>query len=189
MTASMTTYETEYTYAEADPITTRQIWRQNAAAAEPVIYPGLYCPSGFDIMSVLIRVMNRPNAQIELGAIDSSCAILVCDLQQDDSPIVYVSEGFSYLTGYTSPEVVGLNCRFLQAADGCVSKGSSRKYIHKDVLRKMSKSIKSNKEHQTEIVNFRKNGSAFTNILTMIPIQWDSKDFIYSVGFLCDRDG
>lgn len=140
-------------------------------------------------MSVLIRVMNRPNAQIELGAIDASCAILVCDLQREDSPIVYVSDGFSYLTGYTSPEVVGLNCRFLQAAGGNVRKGSSRKHIHKDILRSMSKSVQSNKEHQTEVVNFHKSGKAFVNILTMIPIQWDGQEYVYSVGFLCDRDG
>ena len=35
-------------------------------------------------------------------------------LQAPDQPIQWASEGFIQLTGYSSAEIVGRNCRFLQ---------------------------------------------------------------------------
>lgn len=57
----------------------------------------------------------RQNPTVELGAVDASCALLMCDLLQPDYPAVYASEAFEALTGYTQQEILGRNCRFLQA--------------------------------------------------------------------------
>ncbi|KAF3060892.1 White collar 1 protein [Daldinia childiae] len=152
-----------------------------------IIYPGLYAPSGFDMMSILIRVMTRPNPVIELGPIDASCALIMCDLQQQDYPIVYASGPFTELTGYSPSEVIGLNCRFLQAPGGRVRKQSPRKHVHKDVLKRMRRSVEANEELAVEIVNFKKNGDRFVNVLTMIPVHWDSQTPRYSVGFLAEK--
>ena len=40
--------------------------------------------------------------------------VVVSDPRQKDNPIVYVSNDFLCLTGYSSDEVIGQNCRFLQ---------------------------------------------------------------------------
>lgn len=56
----------------------------------------------------------RPDPDIPLGAVDASCAIVVCDMLRPDRPIVYASDGFCALTGYATAEVLGRNCRFLQ---------------------------------------------------------------------------
>ncbi|KAH0434000.1 vivid PAS protein VVD [Colletotrichum camelliae] len=163
-------------------------WRQPSAAADPVMYPGLYAPSGFDMMSILLRVAGRPNPQVQLGAIDCSVALLLCDLEQPDCPIVYASEHFSLLTGYSNKEIMGKNCRFLQAPGGKVRKESSRKHVDKSTIKKMKKAVEANTEVQLEVLNFKKDGTPFVNILTMIPVRWDSPGFRYSVGFQVERE-
>lgn len=152
------------------------------------MYPGLYCPSGLDMMTVLFRVYGRPNPQINLGPIDCSVALIVCDLAVADNPIVYASDPFLQMTGYRMHEIQGKNCRFLQAPGGDVKPKLSRKYVDKTTVRGMRDSIKANKEHQTTLTNFRKDGRPFVNILTLIPITWEgSNDYRYSVGFQCDK--
>ncbi|TEA18925.1 White collar 1 protein [Colletotrichum sidae] len=163
-------------------------WRQPSAAADPVMYPGLYCPSGFDMMSILLRVAGRPNPKVTLGSIDCSVALLLCDLEQPDTPIVYASEHFSILTGYSNKEIMGKNCRFLQAPGGKVRKESARKHVDKHSVRTMKKAVVENDEVQLEVVNFKKDGTPFVNILTMIPVRWDSPHFRYSVGFQVERE-
>ncbi|KAI2615564.1 putative vivid protein [Hypomontagnella submonticulosa] len=154
---------------------------------DAIIYPGLYAPSGFDMMSILIRVMTRPNPVIELGPIDASCALIMCDLQQPDCPVVYASDPFVELTGYSHSEIIGRNCRFLQAPGGKVRKHSSRKYVDKDLVKRMRRAVESNNELSVEVTNFRKNGQMFTNLLSMIPVHWDSPVPRYSVGFLAEK--
>ncbi|KAL8306014.1 hypothetical protein RB597_003356 [Gaeumannomyces tritici] len=158
---------------------------------DPLIYPGLYSTSGFNMLDILFRVMARPNPQVDLGAVDASCAMVLCDLAQPDAPIVYVSGPFEELTGYSAAEVVGHNCRFLQAPPGRsspVRQGSARRHVPKDLVRSMRRSVERNDELQLEVPNFRKDGSAFTNFLTIIPISWDDSGvYHYSVGFLGEK--
>ncbi|KAK1984136.1 vivid PAS protein VVD [Colletotrichum cereale] len=163
-------------------------WRRPQEAADPVMYPGLYCPSGFDMMNILLRVIGRPNPKVELGAIDCSVALLLCDLQQPDTPIVYASEHFSILTGYTNSEIIGKNCRFLQTPGGKVNQTSAPKQVDKDTVKSMHKAVEANEEVQLEVLNFKKDGTPFVNLLTMIPVRWDSEDFRYSVGFQVERE-
>ncbi|KAK6223800.1 vivid pas protein vvd [Colletotrichum tabaci] len=163
-------------------------WRQPQPAADPVMYPGLYCPSGFDMMSILLRVAGRPNPKVQLGAIDCSVALLLCDLEQPDTPIVYASEHFSILTGYSNKEILGKNCRFLQAPGGKVSQKSARKHVDKNVVKNMRKAVEANDEVQLEVLNFKKDGTPFVNLLTMIPVRWESQHFRYSVGFQVERE-
>ncbi|KAF6818553.1 vivid PAS protein WD [Colletotrichum plurivorum] len=163
-------------------------WLKPNAAADPVMYPGLYCPSGFDMMSILLRVAGRPNPKVQLGAIDCSVALLLCDLEQPDTPIVYASEPFSLLTGYSNKEVMGKNCRFLQAPGGKVCRKSVRKHVDKTTVKTMRRAVEANDEVQLEVLNFRKDGTPFVNILTMIPVHWDSQHYRYSVGFQVARE-
>ncbi|ROW08271.1 hypothetical protein VMCG_03154 [Cytospora schulzeri] len=153
-----------------------------------LFYPGLYCPSGLDVMSVLLRIFARPNPEIDLGPIDGSVALVVCDLALQDVPIVYASDAFLALTGYQMDEIRGRNCRFLQAPGGRVPPRSAREHVGPEDIRGMREAIGSNKEHQTEITNFKKGGEPFVNILTIIPITWDSEDYRYSVGFQCQKE-
>ncbi len=51
-----------------------------------------YSSSGFDLLGVMMRVAARPMPQINIGAVDMSCAIVVSDATQYDMPIIYCSD-------------------------------------------------------------------------------------------------
>lgn len=68
----------------------------------PQPLPGLYSSSGFDMLGVLARVVARPNPQINIGPVDTSCSFLVVDARRYDMPIVFASDTFSKLTGYAN---------------------------------------------------------------------------------------
>ncbi|KAL8708046.1 MAG: hypothetical protein Q9220_007042 [cf. Caloplaca sp. 1 TL-2023] len=149
-------------------------------------YKNVYSSSGFDMLGVLMRVAARPKPQINIGAVDMSCAFVVCDVTQHDIPIVYCSDIFERLTGYTKHEILGRNCRFLQAPDGKIQAGIKRKNVDDDSVWRIKTMIAGRQEMQTSIINYRKGGQPFMNLLTMIPITWDSDEIKYYVGFQVD---
>ena len=149
-------------------------------------YRNAYSASGFDMLGVLMRVATRPNPQINIGAVDMSCAFVVCDVQQHDIPIVYCSDVFERLTAYTKHEILGRNCRFLQAPDGKIKSGVKRKYVDDQSVLRIKKMITARQETQISLINYRKGGQPFMNLLTMIPIKWDTDEVRYYVGFQVD---
>ena len=157
-------------------------------AQPPVLpqYRNAYSASGFDMLGVLMRVATRPEAHINIGAVDMSCAFAVCDVTQHDLPIVYCSDIFERLTGYTKHEILGRNCRFLQAPDGKITPGVKRKYVDDQSVMRIKDMISQRQEMQISIINYRKGGQPFMNLLTMIPITWDSEEIKYYVGFQVD---
>lgn len=70
----------------------------------------MYSGSGFDLLGVLARVAARPNPVINIGPVDTGCSFLVCDARKYDQPIVYASETFEKMCGYTNSEIIGQNC-------------------------------------------------------------------------------
>ena len=103
-----------------------------------------------------------------------------------DQPIVYASPAFSDMTGYTLDEIRGHNCRFLQAPGGQVLAGANRRYVEKETIRKMQKALEKRREIQLEVVNFKKDGQSFINVLTMIPVMVNERQ--HCVGFQCERE-
>ncbi|KAF4586608.1 blue light receptor [Pleurotus pulmonarius] len=153
----------------------------------------VYSSSGFDLLSILARVVNRPNPRISLGPVDLTCSFVVVDVRRHDNPIIFCSPTFCALTGYDESEVVGRNCRFLQAPNGAVTKGEQRRFTSSDAVSYMRKSLAADKECQTSIVNYRKNGTAFINLVTVIPIPGgeqglphEEHEVYYHVGFQVD---
>lgn len=166
-------------------------------------FTNIYSPSGFDMLGVLVschhiegvwlttntaqmRVAARPKPEINIGPVDLSCAFAVCDITVHDMPIVYCSEIFERLTGYSSAEILGRNCRFLQAPDGKVQAGVRRKYVDDACVLALKRKISRREEVQLSLINYRKGGQPFMNLLTMIPVQWDTAELRYYVGFQVD---
>ncbi|KAL4733390.1 PAS domain-containing protein [Aspergillus similis] len=147
-------------------------------------YPNVYSRSGFDMMGILAEVVSRDNPRIDLGPVDLSCAFVLCDLTMEDNPIVYVSHAFERLTGYSEREIVGRNCRFLQSPDAKVEKGEPRKFVDSHTASRLRSAVDRCSEIQVSIINYRKGGQPFLNLVTMIPVRWNTKD--YYVGFQVD---
>ena len=153
----------------------------------------VYSASGFDLLSILSRVATRPNPRVVLGPVDLTCSFVVVDLRRYDHPIVYCSPSFCTLTGYSEEEVIGKNCRFLQAPGGQVSKGDIRRFTSQDAVAHLAKSSIADKECQTSIVNYKKNGDAFVNLVTIIPVPGgvagnfdEQEDIVFQIGFQVD---
>lgn len=139
------------------------------------------------MLGVLMKVASRPDPQIDIGAVDLSCAFVVCDAEMDDIPIVYCSENFERLTGYTRHMILGRNCRFLQSPDGKVESGIKRNYVDDDSVYYLKKMIQSRAEAQISLINYRRGGQPFMNLLTMIPIAWEPGGKVkFFVGFQVD---
>ncbi|KAK0650787.1 White collar 1 protein [Lasiodiplodia hormozganensis] len=150
-------------------------------------FKNAYSSSGFDMLGVLMRVATRPKPEINIGSVDLSCAFVVCDAEKDDNPIVYCSENFERLTGYTRHMILGRNCRFLQSPDGQVEAGCKRKYVDDDSVLYLKNMINTRREAQISLINYRRGGQPFMNLLTMIPITWDDSEIIkFFVGFQVD---
>lgn len=66
----------------------------------------------------IMCLVHQLTARTARGWVDpsrlSSVAFCISNALSADIPLVYVSPGFSHLTGYGLHEVLGRNCRFLQ---------------------------------------------------------------------------
>ncbi|CAO1629578.1 unnamed protein product [Parajaminaea phylloscopi] len=146
-----------------------------------------YSSSGFDLLGALARVVLRPNPRISLGPVDLSCSFTVCDARHPEQPIIYCSDTFCKLTGYSRNEILGRNCRFLQSPDGRVQRGTERFHTDNAAVAHMKQHAHAAQECQASLINYRKNGSPFINLVTIVPIGWgDSVDPVYLVGFQVD---
>ncbi|CAG9999053.1 unnamed protein product [Clonostachys byssicola] len=157
------------------------------AVRDDLIYPGLYSGTGFDLMSILLQVTGRPHPSVDLGPVDCSVAVIVSDLELPDMPIVYASDAFCELTGYSQPEILGQNCRFLQNPGPSSPPAShAEAAANKAALQHLRQAVYAQQEIQTRICNYKKNGQPFINFLTVIPVQLHGRR--YSVGFQCEDE-
>lgn len=146
-----------------------------------------YSATGFDLIGALMKVATRPNPKIEIGPIDLSCSFTVSDAQHPDQPIVHCSDTFCQLTGYDRSEVIGRNCRFLQSPNGNVEQGVERTHTDNGAVRHIKKHLTRLQECQTSLINYRRDGSPFINLVTIVPITWgDSLEPVFLVGFQVD---
>ena len=153
----------------------------------------IYSTSGFDVLSIMARVATRPNPTLKLGPVDLSCSFLIVDVRRYDSPIVYASPGFISLTGYAEREVIGRNCRFLQAPNGNVVMGEERHSTSHSSVAQMKKAAVANKECQTCLINYKKDGTTFMNLVSIIPLPGgihntpeEADQVAYHIGFQID---
>ncbi|KAG8695778.1 blue light receptor [Ceratobasidium sp. 394] len=146
----------------------------------------LYSTSGFDMLSVITRVVTRPNPVVNLGPVDHSCSFVVVDPYTPDHEIVYCSPTFCQLTQYGPEDILRKNCRFLQSPTGHVEPGSYRQHTDHEAVIHFKESTLQHRECQVTLINYKKGGKPFLNLVTIVPITWDSDKVRYHVGFQAD---
>eukprot|EP00268_Persea_americana_P026205 TRINITY_DN255_c1_g1_i6.p3 TRINITY_DN255_c1_g1~~TRINITY_DN255_c1_g1_i6.p3 ORF type:complete len:132 (+),score=26.49 TRINITY_DN255_c1_g1_i6:1319-1714(+) len=92
-------------------------------------------------------------------------------------PIVYASDAFIKLTGYSKHEVLGRNCRFLQGPNTDV-----------EAIRQIREGIETAQSCTVHILNYRKDGSSFRNFLHISPVRNASGKVAFYVGVQIDED-
>ncbi|KMW68925.1 white collar 1, variant [Blastomyces dermatitidis ATCC 18188] len=140
-------------------------------------------PSAIDTLNY---IATRPNPEINLGPIDMSCAFVICRITANDCPIMYISDAFSRLTGYSLEESVGRDCRLLQEPTGIIEPALRRRSVDDRTIRHLKRKINARSEVQECLVNYRKGGQPFLNLLSVVPIRWFSDEYNFCVGFQLD---
>ena len=101
--------------------------------------------------------------------------ITISDNLQTDNPIVYANEGFERLTGYSRDHVLGRNCRFLQGEK-----------TDPQTVEEIRRSIREEIPCSVEILNYRKDGTQFWNLLSITPIRDESGKVTNYLGIQSD---
>lgn len=109
---------------------------------------------------------------IYLLALNSAnSGIIITDNTQRDNPIIYCNKAFETITGYKHNEIIGHNCRFLQAQD--------RSQPERDEIKK---NINAGEECRVEIRNYQKNGKLFWNELFVSPVKNENGEVTNFIG-------
>jgi PAS domain S-box-containing protein len=85
--------------------------------------------------------------------------MVVTDPRQADNPIVFINGAFLDLTGYTSDEVLGRNCRFLQGPD-----------TDRSTVEELRTALADHRAVAVDILNYKKDGTRFWNGLFIGPV-------------------
>ncbi len=94
--------------------------------------------------------------------------MVVTDPRRPDNPIVLANRAFLELTGYRAEEVLGRNCRFLQGEGTAAAAVSA-----------IREAVREERDLEVEILNYRKDGSAFWNLLSISPVHDDRGRLLY----------
>nr|AML77889.1 putative LOV domain-containing protein [Cosmarium granatum] len=96
---------------------------------------------------------------------------VMVDATKPDCPVMFASEGFYQMTGYSALETIGKNCRFLQGAD-----------TDKAEVAKLKQAIQAGDSWCGRLLNYRKDGTPFWNLLTVTPVKDDGGKVVKFIG-------
>jgi PAS domain S-box-containing protein len=98
-------------------------------------------------------------------------AVCLCDPHAPDAPIVFVNRAFRWLTGYDEQDIIGRNCRFLQGPG-----------TDPEAVARIRTALANEDVVVVELLNYRKDGTAFWNALHLGPIYDAQGRLIYYFG-------
>ena len=98
------------------------------------------------------------------------CFVLT-DPSKADNPIVYASDGFVKVTGYDRNEIIPRNCRFLQG-----------RHTDRKAVKRLKMSINQNEESVELLLNERKDGEPFWNLLLVTPLKDATGNTVFFLG-------
>ncbi|HEV7727233.1 MAG TPA: SpoIIE family protein phosphatase [Modestobacter sp.] len=123
--------------------------------------------------------VDDPEAQLralrDRAVVATDIAFTITDPRQADDPLVWVNPSFTRITGWSYEESVGRNCRFLQ--------GSATDHATVDMIRK---ALQEQQPVSTTLLNYRKDGTAFWNQLSITPVFDGDGQLVSFVGVQTD---
>ncbi|KAL9115822.1 MAG: hypothetical protein Q9227_000190 [Pyrenula ochraceoflavens] len=135
-----------------------------------------YCQAVESIMiNKIIDNPNSPDPSIADGITEVFC---LTDPTRDDNPVVFASRGFCEITQYGLNYVNGRNCRFLQGPR-----------TNPANTMRLKQAIDAGESHAELILNYRRDGSPFINLLMQAPLRDLNGRVRYFLGAQIDITG
>jgi PAS domain S-box-containing protein len=135
------------------------------------------------IVGAFLDITDRQQAEYNLRlrerAIDASNeGICLIGSVFNDSPLLYVNQGFEQLTGYSRQEVLGRNMRFLQGPK-----------TEAEAVGQLRAAALSGQPISLELINYRKDGTPFWNRISLTPTRDEETNTLLWVAVLTDVSG
>jgi PAS domain S-box-containing protein len=118
-------------------------------------------------------MINAKLLQLVVNA--SNDGIVVAEQEGDDNILIYANPAFERLSGYSVDDILYQDCRFLQAGDN--------QQAGLDAIRA---AVKEKRPCRQIIRNYRKDGSAFWNELSITPVFNQADQLTYFIGIQKD---
>jgi len=106
---------------------------------------------------------------------ETSDGVSIVDARLPDMPLIDVNPAFERITGYHRDEILGRNCRFLQAGDR-----------QQPVLEEMRTALDEGRGGRFVMRNYRRDGTLFWNELTLSPVHDGAGVLTHYVGIQHD---
>ncbi|WP_414572557.1 PAS domain S-box protein [Nostoc sp. CCY 9925] len=170
-TARCENHELEYRMLAADG---RIIWLRDVVtvvheAGTPTKLRGfMFDITDLKLVEETLRLRERALAATNNG-------IIIADARLAYNPVIYVNPAFERITGYSTTDVIGQNCRFLQGID-----------TEQPALHELRSSIKAGKSCKVILRNYRKDGMLFWNELSISPIHDENGKLSHFIGIQTD---
>nr|AML78173.1 putative LOV domain-containing protein [Halocarpus bidwillii] len=126
----------------------------------------------------LVRVAPSISSSLTIALSRIQQSFVLVDPHLPEMPIVHASNSFLQLTGYSRDEVLGKNCKFLQGQD-----------TDQEDISKIRQSIEAEQPCTVRILNYRKDGNPFWNLLHTAPVRNASGKVAFYVGVQLDVTG
>ncbi len=123
-----------------------------------------------DAPTELARSQVRDRALVAAGL-----SFTISDPREPDAPLIYVNPAFERTTGYGAAEAVGRNCRFLQGPG-----------TDPTAVQRIRETVAAGEHAVVTLLNYRKDGSAFWNELSLSPVRDQAGTLTHYVGIQAD---
>lgn len=120
------------------------------------------------------KVLDDPDFSFIKALQTAQQNFVVTDPSLPDNPIVYATQGFLNLTGYTLDQVLGRNCRFLQGPE-----------TDPKAVEKIRKSIEDGTDMSICLLNYRVDGTTFWNQFFIAALRDAEGNITNYVGVQC----
>jgi diguanylate cyclase (GGDEF)-like protein/PAS domain S-box-containing protein len=131
-----------------------QGWYLGRPAADPVIVPRSL------VLDAHAEPGQRASVQLRDRALAAaSSGVVICDATRPGMPIIYVNPAFERLTGYSSAEIMGGDCRFVQDEE-----------TDPGAIAEMGRAIRAGEDCRTTVRNVRKDRSPYWCDVHLSPV-------------------
>ncbi|MBD2415497.1 histidine kinase [Nostoc calcicola FACHB-389] len=170
-TARRENHELEYRMLAADG---RVVWlRHIVAVVQEAGTPTMLRGFMFDITD--LKLVEETLRLRERALAATSNGIIIADARLAYNPVIYVNPAFERITGYSTTDVIGQSCRFLQGTD-----------TQQPALDELRTSIKAGTSCKVILRNYRKDGVLFWNELSISPIHDENGKLSHFIGIQTD---